>query len=540
MTNRRKNPTSTLTAMCLAALMSVGPTATAPAWATYGHYGNSIELSVLGTYETGIFDDSAAEIPAYDKRSQRVFVTNSAENSIDVLDVSYPPDPVLDFKIDLSPYGDGPNSVAVNRRGVVAVAVANETATDPGVVVFFDRHGTYLNQLTVGSLPDMLTFSPNEKWLLVANEAEPNDDYTVDPEGSISVIRIGNGSIHKIKNLSQADVRTADFQAYNFDSIDPNVRIFGPNATVAQDLEPEYIAVAPDSKTAFVALQENNALAIVDIKDAKVEAVVGLGLKDHRLSPLDPSNRDDAINIQTWPIFGMYQPDAIAAYKALGHTFIVSVNEGDSRDYDGFSEEDRVKDLTLDPFGFPNAASLQEDENLGRIKITNTIGDVDNDGDFDKLYAYGARSFSIWSTDGKLIYDSGSDFEDITAEMIPDNFNSTNDENGSFDNRSDDKGPEPEALAIGKIRGRNYAFIGLERVGGIMVYDITDPFDVEFVQYLNNRDFDGDAEAGTAGDLGPEGIVFIPRSASPIHKPMLAVTNEVSGTTTLYKISITH
>ena len=158
------------------------------------------------------------------------------------------------------------------------------------------------------------------------------------------------------------------------------------------------------------------------------------------------------------------------------------------------------------------------------------------DGDYDQLYSYGARSFSIWDAYGNLVYDSSDDFEQITAAMLPDDFNSNNDANGSFDSRSDDKGPEPEALAIGVINGRTYAFIGFERMGGIIVYDVTDPHAPQFVQYLNNRDFAGDPEMSTAGDLGPEGIIFIAASDSPTGSPMLMVANEISGSTTLYHI----
>lgn len=498
----------------------------------------SISISPIGTYESGIFDESAAEISAFDRRSNRLFVTNANDNTLDVLDISDPNNPSLSFTIDLSPYGAAPNSVAVKKPGIVAVAVENEDTQAPGSVVFFDNEGSFLNELTVGALPDMLTFSPNGNWLLVANEGEPNDDYTIDPEGSISVIPTFGGK-RWIRRLSNRYVRTADFTAYNLSNIDPEIRIFGPGATVAQDLEPEYITIPRWSRFAYVSLQENNAIAKVDIYRAKVTDIFALGTQDHNVVPLDASNRDDAINIQNWPVEGFYQPDAISSYRSYGYTFLVTANEGDARDYDGFSEEERVNDLVLDPVAFPNAAELQEDENLGRLRITSANGDLDGDGDYDQLFSYGSRSFTIWTTNGYKIYDSSSDFEEITANLIPENFNSNNDENDSADSRSDDKGPEPEAVTIGTIKNRTFAFIGLERVGGIMVYDITNPFRVKFVQYLNNRDFDGDAEAGTAGDLGPEGIVFINAWESPIHQPMLAVTNEVSGSTTMYQIDIT-
>ena len=218
----------------------------------------------------------------------------------------------------------------------------------------------------------------------------------------------------------------------------------------------------------------------------------------------------------------------------------MTANEGDARDYDGFSEEKRVRDLNLDSTAFPNAADLQKDENLGRLKTTTANGDTDGDGDVDKIFSYGARSFSIWriGRNGTAIqiYDSGDDFERITAAKIPNDFNSTDDENGSFDNRSDDKGPEPEALAVGKDLFQAYSLIGLERVGGLMLYEITNPFSPRFVEYKNNRDFSGVAANGTAGDLAPEGIVFVPRGDSSFVEPVVVVANEISGTPTLYRM----
>ncbi|RMF25831.1 MAG: PEP-CTERM sorting domain-containing protein, partial [Cyanobacteria bacterium J083] len=220
-------------------------------------------------------------------------------------------------------------------------------------------------------------------------------------------------------------------------------------------------------------------------------------------------------------------------------TYIVTANEGDSRDYEGFSEETRVKNLDLDPIIFPNASQLQAEQVLGRLKTTNTLGDLDNDGDVDRIYAFGGRSFSILDEDGKIVFDSGDEFAKIIAQQLPNDFNSDNDENNSFDQRSDDKGAEPEGITIGEIDGRIYAFIGLERIGGIMVYDVTNPLNPTFVIYVNNRDFTGEPELGTAGDLAPEGLLFISPTESPNHQPLLIVTNEVSGTTTLYSVGTT-
>lgn len=485
-----------------------------------------IQLTPLGTFNTNIFDEGAAEINAFDPASQRLFVVNSDSRTVDILDVS---DPANVSRVNQITLSGGANSVAV-KNGLVAVAVENDTVTDSGSVVFFDTDGSFITQVTVGALPDMVTFTPDGTKVLVANEAEPDDG--VDPAGSISIIDLSAG----VENLTQADVRVATFTRFDGQEDmlrSQGVRIF-PGKTVSADVEPEYIAVSADSATAYVTLQENNAVAVVDIANATVSAIQPLGAKDHSLpsNELDVSDRDGGINIVSQPVFGLYMPDAIATFIASDQTYYVTANEGDARD-----EDERVKDLVLDPTAFPNASVLQKDENLGRLTVSTIDGDIDGDGDFDQLYAYGARSFSIWdASTGTLVFDSGSDFERITAAALPDNFNSDNDENGSFDSRSDAKGPEPEGVALGEIGGRTYAFIGLERVGGVMVYDITDPANASFVQYINTRNFGGDAEAGTAGDLGPEGLTFIAADDSSTGNPLLAVSNEVSGTTTLFKI----
>ena len=429
--------------------------------------GQSIQLEKIGGYETGIFDDGAAEISAFDPISSRLFFVNANAATVDVLDLSVPSNPTFLFSIDATAFGSGANSVAVNN-GRVAVAIQADPSQDPGSVVFFDTDGNFLSQVTAGALPDMVTFTPDGRYVLVANEGEPDDDYAIDPEGTVSIIR----ALPDASKIKQNDVRTVSFTAFNHVNLDNSIRIFGPGASVAQDLEPEYIAVSDDSRYAYVVMQENNAVAVINILTARAVALKGLGFKDHSKygNAFDASNRDDVINITNWPVYGMYQPDAIGYYTSNGKGFLVTANEGDARDYDGFSEEERIGDLNLDPDVFPNAEELQEDENLGRLNSTTATGDIDGDGYHEKLFAYGALSFSIWSAaNGKQVYDSGDDFEQITASLLPDDFNSTNDENDSFDNRSDDKGPEPEGLVLAEVNGKNYAFIGLERIGGVMV-----------------------------------------------------------------------
>ncbi|MGD1704834.1 choice-of-anchor I family protein [Dapis sp. BLCC M229] len=925
------------------------------------------QLRQLGTYETGLFDESAAEIPAYDRNTQRVFVVNANSLSIDVLDISDPTNPTLINQIDVSPFGAVANSVAVND-GIVAVAVEANVKQDPGTVVFFDADGEELSQVTVGALPDMLTFTSDGTKVLVANEGEPNDDYTNDPEGSVSIIDISDG----VNSLTQADVSTADFTAFNDREEElrsRGVRIYGPGSTAAQDLEPEFIAPSADNNTAFVTLQENNAVAVVDINNATIVDVLPLGVKDYSrgipnltqfefsdlpvldtteggqeillgglsglwlegededgnlqfvtvpdrgpngaptdvdgdganerpfalpdyqarivrftldedsgdiditdqilltrqdgttpitglpnipgvdeepvdlfgelleydpfgadmegivingdgtywtvdeyrpaiyhfntdgtlidrfvpegtgalageaagtfgtetlpaeysnrrrnrgfealaldtdegilysfiqtplanpdrdasdnssvirmlgvdpntgepvaeyvyllekptldpddptqlvdkmgdavydpetgkffvierdssvtetgkkfifeidikgatnlltddapslpegetleqqtaddlaelgiqavnktkvtnlpsigyiagdkveglsllpdgrlavlndndfglldeqidgdgsvpLNPepvpvvlgmidfstlsnqLDPSDRDGGINFNNWPVFGLLQPDSIASFEIEGETYYVTADEGDVRTFDALDEEARVgdEDYVLDPDVF-DVAAIEDDAALGRLRVTTEGGDIDGDGDYDQIFANGGRSFSIWDRAGNLVFNSGDAFEKITAEELPDNFNSDRDEN-TFDTRSDNFGPEPEAITTGVLDGQTYAFIGLERTGGIMVYDVSNPTEPSFVQYINNRDFsvefdtneDGDPDPtpeqlSAAGDLAPEGFVFISPEDSPNGEALLVVGNEISGTTTVYEFT---
>ncbi len=270
-----------------------------------------INLQPLGTYQSGLFDESAAEIVAHDPNTQRLYVVNANFGNIDVLDINNPANPTLLSQIDVSPYGDGANSVAV-YNGIVAVAVQAYPAQAPGAAVFFNTDGEFISAVTVGALPDMLTFTSDGQYVLVANEGEP-DEYCLiddegDPEGSVSVISLMNGAA----NLTQADVRTADFSNFTKYNIHPDIRIFGPGATVAQDLEPEYIAVDPDASKAWVALQENNAIAVLDIASATITDIFPLGYKDYAQdNALDPSDRDDGINIANWPVRGMYQPEPV-------------------------------------------------------------------------------------------------------------------------------------------------------------------------------------------------------------------------------------
>jgi hypothetical protein len=497
-----------------------------------------IKMRYLSSFAIDAANGGTAEISAYDPVSKRLFTTNINQNKLEILNLEDPNAITRVTSIDMGPYGGGLNSVAF-ANGAVAVAVDDSVITNPGKIVFFDVNGNFVNALQVGALPDHVNFSPDASKLLIANEGEPATDYSVDPEGSVSVIDMTPGAAA----LTQANVTHIGFTQFNADSaalVAAGVRIFGPGSTVAQDLEPEFVTVSDDGNTAWVTLQDNNAVAVIDLQTNTATAILPLGTKDWAGGnfSLDASDQAPGIFFNNWKVKGMYQPDAIAYWNAGGTGYLITANEGDAREWDANNEILRVNSSAykLDPVAFPDAAYLKRPELLGRLNVTTASGDTDGDGDFDEIHTLGGRSISIWNAEtGALVWDSGDDMERITAAdpVYGSMFNASN-SNNTRKNRSDDKGPEPEGVTLGTINGRNYAFTALERIGGVMVYDVTNPQAPEYVQWINTR-----ALGSTAGgDLGPEGIIFIPKVQSPNQRDLIVVSNEISGTVSVFEIEV--
>lgn len=540
--------------------------------------------TMVGRFVTGSYGTAAAEIVAFHQSSKTIYVVNGAANRLEILDASglgataianpltasnltgtqltFPATASvkvagIDTNVNI---GGGANSIAVHGD-LLAVAVGNSIKTEKGVVLFYNiaganaRNPLFIKAVQVGSLPDMVTFTPDGSKVVVANEGEPRDDYLTDPEGTIAIINVTAGQ--------PADTATlADFNAFDSQKASlaaAGVKFANPgSSSVSQDLEPEYAAISDDSKTAYVTLQENNALAVVDLVTKTVTSIKPLGFKDYGLAKnaLDVSDRDSSsgsasVKFVTVPgLYGMYQPDSIATYTSWGATYLVTANEGDARAYAGYNEEVRVKDIKaqLDPALLAIYNATGGDNGLGRLRITNAMGLNTGSGLYEKLYAYGGRSFSIWDVNGNLVFDSASMLERITAALFGSKFN-TNSTSNSGDSRSDDKGPEPEALAVGQVGSRTYAFVGLERMGGFFIFDITNPTAPEFVEHVINRDLSStfaidDTGAGahtgsyaSAGDLAPEGMKFVSAASSPTGKALLLIGNETSGTLSVYQIN---
>jgi DNA-binding beta-propeller fold protein YncE len=570
--------------------------------------GLGIELTLLpvGSYETGVYNAGAAEIVDYHAATRWMFITNASADTVDVVSIANMRRPRLLFQIQLP---GSPTAVAVHPElSMIAVSCQAEKVTDPGTVEFFMLTGQRIGAIEVGSLPDALKWTPDGRRLIVANEGEPTNtryeatyqvlgeagnrqvvfDEFVDPEGSVTIITLGPGLSLRAK-VNAATVATADFSSFDGSEAElreAGARIFSPApmlsrevteiveqddgkyeikwgaklmgtaATVAQDVEPENIAISADSRTAYVTLQENNAVAVIDIEAAEVTHILGCGYKDHNHigSGVDAAN-NKRIDILPWPLKAIYQPDGIALFTVGDQTYIAMANEGDIRDVESTTVgkvklADNLVEWSINNLGQHEDGKpplIQTADYLSALKISSLPPDGKDGTLYSELYCFGGRSFTIRALDGGLVFDSGDQFEQITAAKYPESFN-TSDNKTVLDDRSDDKGCEPESLVVGVIDDCPVAFVGLERQGGIMAYDLSNPSKPRFLDYVNRRNFNvpvsiKDADGNTvanpaAGDLSMEGLLFVPADKSPSGKPLVLAAHEVSGTTTIFEVNV--
>ena len=511
--------------------------------------GNLTTSTLFSINNTGLLGGSAsgAEVVAHDAARGLLYVLGG--QGVDALDASTG---ALVFSVPKSAIqvpgggaaatlGNG-NSVAISGN-TLAIAFDGPAAGQPGVVAAFTVSGTpgsysasWRATAEVGVVPDMITFTPDGTRLLAAIEAEPTQGYTVDAQGGVAVIDVASwtSTFYNFSGFNTATLQAAGVKIANGFGA-------GNTATALTDLEPEYITVV--GNTAYVTIQEANAIGVFNLTPGAEgwTAVLPLGLSNHSLAGngIDTSDRDGGANIRQVPIFGMYQPDAIASFQQDGVTYLVTANEGDAREYGGpsnvYNEAVRISALvpasgSTPPSGMPalDAALLAQvqsrrgDADLGRLEVSRWAGDTDGDGDLDRLQVFGSRSFSIWEVGGTesaptitQVWNSGQLIDQIIASQAPALYD---------DGRSDNKGAEPEHITLGTVDGELYAFVGLERANANIAFRINGPTDVEFAGLLRQP-----------GDVAPETSVFIPASGET--PAQLAVANEVSTTTTVIEVA---
>lgn len=295
------------------------------------------------TFDTGL-GEANAEIPAHVPGTNLLLVTNGG--SLSFLDIS----DLTDIKraredLDLSPYGE-PTSVTVRPDGrVAAIAIRSEA---PGVVLSIstapDSLGHTIGKpVTVGHVPDALRFTPDGKMVIVAGEGEPikkgNFPGTL---AFISIAEDGTPALDTLLTLS--------------DKTHPELA-----SQSADGIEPEYVAISPDSRTAYVVCQENNLVLVADVPERNIADVWDLGVSDVRPAYTDSSKPLD----QFQDFRGRREPDGIALTP--DGKFLLTANEGDT---------------------------------------SNTPGGVFS----------GSRDMAIWSVkDGSLVADTADQFERLAA-----------------------------------------------------------------------------------------------------------------------------
>lgn len=496
----------------------------------YGYENNNtkLNLDLYARYNANGYnaDGGCMEIVEYNEKNGFVYSISGQKGYIVAIDIKSvtSEEKVVNLsgtEYDVKPlveeigaeYGDI-TSVAISPDGTkLAAAIQHEEYNKAGYVVVFqcEADGTLTNPVlyNAGVQPDMVTFA-NNSIVLSADEGEPRNGFSngaVDPKGTVTII-----------NLEDASDTQVDFSKFTADElVADNIllnRVDGIIQSPSKDLEPEYMTVSSDGTTAYVVLQEANAIAVLDIQAQEFTGIYSCGYEDYSKIAVDIM-ADGTYNATTYEnLLGARMPDGVAIYETNGATYLVAANEGDSREWGDFSNELKTEAVT--------------GEKLTTLDPSATAGIPEG-----KTVLFGGRSFTMYkvTSDGlSEVFDSGNDFEALSAYYLPDYFNCSNDDI-EIDSRSTKKGPESENITVGVVDGRTYAFIAIERIGGIMVYDITKPTAVKYTNYINSREF----ASAIQGDVAPEGLCVTKETESG--KAILIVAYEVSGTLSAYELS---
>ena len=556
-------------ALGLGLALQLGTAASAQGVPTGGYENGTaaLDLTQIARYSAGQYnvDGGVMEIVAYNQATEWAYAINGQSGKLAAIPLAgltagAHVEELTGTEIDVKAlveaedstfqYGDM-TSVAISPDSTtLAAALQAQGSNDAGRVALFtcEEDGSLTLEALVetGAQPDMVTFA-GDGVVLTADEGEPREGYgenIADPKGSVTVV-----------DVESQESTVVDFTAFDSqrDQLAEAGIVLKKGSTPSVDLEPEYIAVSGGK--AYVTLQENNAIAVLDIDSQTFDGVYSAGFEDHSTTAIDLDKKDDAYDPQTYEsLLGIRMPDGIAAFTVEGATYLVTANEGDAREWGDedqgtfyLSEDER--DFSEEGVTSPTGAITAENSGLeGKVVFFKT---EDFDGlDPEKDYVFGGRSFTVFqATENGLeeVFTSGDDFEALTAQYVPEYFNASND-NAVLDDRSGKKGPEAESVTVGTVDGKTYAFVALERTGGVMVYDVTDPEAITFVNYVNTRDFgtivegseeyeDGELDKWvTGGDVAPEGLLFLDAASSPNGEPLLLAACEVSGTVSVYQL----
>jgi hypothetical protein len=516
-----------------------------------------VKVSEIASISSGDGEGSS-EIAAFHAGSKRIFATNGVKNTIDIFDISDVANPKKVGTVALAPYGNDVTSVAAGKDVVVAVVNVSDKFSATGVptttngkLVVFDTNGKVLSSPDVlGVLPDSVTFAPNGTTALVAIEAQPvcakddpattakeDTDYSKasDPVGGVTVVDLSNPAAPVLRFAGFDQFTVADMKA-------KGIAVSSVVNSVSKDFEPEFVT-AVDNSYAYVTIQEANAIGKLNIESATFESITRAFESKVSRVARDTSDRDTGAGPRTYAnVVGASQPDAIAGFKVGSGQYFVTANEGDAREYTCLNDDLRASALKVDTRRFPDWKTLSGNAALGRAKVNPTIGDKDGDGDIDTIHLRGSNSMTMYRN-GIVIWDSATLLDQIqTAAFGVANINGSHSlssdkstMNYVGQDRSDDKGSEPEGVAVGMVGDRRIAILGLERMSALAIFDITVPANPVFQEWLQMLP----TKATPAKDVkyfSPEGIVFVPANKSPSGKALIITSYELSGSLSIHQI----
>ena len=546
----KKFPLTVITLLTASALFTAGQL---PALADEA----TLKVTEIASITSGDGEGSH-EIATFHAGSKRVFATNGVKNAIDIYDISDVASPKKVGSVALSSYGNDVTSVAAGKDVVVAVVNVSDKFSATGVptttngkIVVFDTNGKVLSSPDVlGVLPDSVTFAPNGTTALVAIEAQPvcakDDPATAakeDTDYSKASDPVGGVTVVDLSNPASPVLRFAGFDQFSiFEMRAKGIAVSSVVNNVSKDFEPEFVT-AVDNNYAYVTIQEANAIGKLNIGSATFESISRAFESKVSRVARDTSDRDAGAGPRTYTnVVGASQPDAIAGFTIGAGQYFVTANEGDAREYTCLNDDLRGSALKVDARRFPDWSILSGSAALGRAKVNPTIGDEDGDGDIDTIHLRGSNSMTMYRN-GIVIWDSAELLDQIQTKA----FGVTN-INGSHSlssdkstmnyvgqDRSDDKGSEPEGVAVGMVGNRRIAILGLERMTALAIFDITQPRNPVFQEWLQMLP----TKATPAKDVkhwSPEGIIFVPADKSPSGKALVITSYELSGSLSIHQI----
>lgn len=387
--------------------LSAGPASAHFRWLPHhphAHAGQPTAFNHVGTFEVqgnlqlgdAADTETSAEIVDVTRDGRTLIYTDSPTGRIGFIDASNPRSPQPKGALDLA--GEPTSVATAGWWTLVAVNTSTSFTSPSGELLVINPYTRQIvKRLPLAGQPDSVAVSPDGRYAAIVIENERDEDLN---DGLLPQLPAGS--------LQVLDLKGPPWKWNGLRTVD----LTGLAATGPTDPEPEFVDINSRNE-AVVSLQENNHLAIVDLRRARVTKHFSAGATD--VTDVDATEEDlgpqgNGLIELTEDLPGRRrEPDAI---HWIDDDTFATANEGDYEDENGVEG--------------------------------------------------GSRGFTLFNKRGYVEYESGSSFEHevVRAGHFP-------------EGRAANKGVEPEGLEVAKIKGRTYLFVGAERANVVGVYDVT-------------------------------------------------------------------